>query len=124
MELPAQTDHNGESSYDLRVSQAIDRVLEAERLAQAAVASCETQGRESVERARQRRRIILERAQQRIVALHTRAARTIERRVAQVNEQHGKAVAGGMAQDADHARLQAAIETLADRLIGLGNEEA
>jgi hypothetical protein len=121
MDLPTQTGDGVETTYDVRVARAIDRVLEAERIAQVTVVECEKQGQESLERARQQRRTILERTQQRIVALHTRAARALERRVAQVREQHGQDATGGIA---DHQRLQAAIGILADRLIGLGDEES
>ena len=56
----------------------MDRVLEAERLARSAIAECEKQCHESLEQARRERRAVLERAQQRIITLHTRAARALD----------------------------------------------
>jgi vacuolar-type H+-ATPase subunit F/Vma7 len=72
---------------------------------------------------RRLRRNILQRAHDRVVALHTRAAHALEQRIAQVREQHARPVAGTIAQCDDPARLRAAIEKLADRLIGMGDEE-
>jgi len=120
---PLLSQHGSVDPYDRRVAQAIDRVLEVERAAQAAVAECKTTGQALLEQARQQRRNILQRAHDRIVALHTRAARAFEQRVAQVRDQHGRPGAGAFAQRDDPARLRAAIEKLADRLIGIGDEE-
>lgn len=122
MDIPTQTPRDGDAPDDKRVADAIDRVLDAERSAQSAIADCEKQGLESLEHARQQRRTILERAQQRIVALHTRAARALEQRVTEVREPHGRIVAGTIAPEIDHARMQAAIGRLADLLIGNGEE--
>jgi hypothetical protein len=122
MDLPTQTPRDADAPDDGGVAHAIDRVLDAEHIAQAAIADCEKQGLESLEQARQQRRSILERAQQRVVALHIRAARALEQRVAQVREPHGRTVAGTMAPEIDHTRVQAAINKLADRLIGNGDE--
>jgi len=102
----------------------MDRVLEAERVARSAIAECEKQGREFLEHARQHRRTILERAQQRIVALHAGSARAVERRVAQIRNPHGADCGAGGDGRTDRARLQAAIEQLADRLISPGDEES
>lgn len=123
MSLPTQMQRDSDAEYDTRVARAIDRVLEAERAAQSAIGECEKQTQESLEHARQQRRSILERAQKLIVALHTRAARTFDRQAAQIHQQPGKTVPGAAAQQADRARPLAAIERLADRLIGVGNEE-
>jgi hypothetical protein len=114
---------SGVPADDARVARAMDRVLEAERVSRAAIAECEKQVEESLEQARQQRRAILERAQRRIVALHTRAARTVEQRVAQIRKLHEPAAGGGIGQHANRARLQAAIEKLADHLISLRDEE-
>ncbi|MGO9933408.1 MAG: hypothetical protein ACLPV8_16580 [Steroidobacteraceae bacterium] len=118
-----QSERDSDVPYDTRIARAIDRVLEVERDARSAIADCEKQGRELMERARQQRRHIADRAHDRIVALHTRAARALKQQVAQVREQHGRPVSGGFGQGADHAHMQAALEKLADRLIGAGSEE-
>jgi vacuolar-type H+-ATPase subunit H len=119
---PGQTRHDDGARDDTRIAHAIDRVLEAERAAQSAIADCEQQGQESLEGARQQRRAILERAQQRIVALHTRAARALEQRLAQVREQQARRVAGAVAQTTDTARMLGAIEKLVDRLLSADEE--
>ena len=121
--IPTQAQRNSDVPYDMRVAQAIDRVLEVERAAQSAIAECEKQGQELLEHARQQRRDILERAHNRIVALHMRAARSFEQQVAQIREPQDRPVVGSFAQHADHASLQAAVGKLADRLIGVGDEE-
>jgi hypothetical protein len=123
MDLSTQTQHGSEVRDDMRVAHAIDRVLEAERAAQSAIAECEKQCQESLERARQERRTILERTHERVVALHTKAARALELRNTQLREQQGQAVATAGTQHDDHARAQAALEKLADWLTGDGNEE-
>jgi vacuolar-type H+-ATPase subunit H len=120
--LPPQTQRDSAVPYDMRVAQAIDRVLDVERAAQFAIAECEKQGQELLEHARQQRRDILARAHNRIVALHVRAARAFEQQVAQIREHHGRPVVGTLAQHADPASLQAAIGRLADRLIGSDEE--
>lgn len=120
MDHPTHMPRSGDAPDGDRVAQAIDRVLDAERSAQFAISDCEKQGQEALERARQQRRAILERAQQRIVALHTRAARALEQRVVQARQPQERPVAGTIAPEIDHTRVQAAIDALADRLIGIG----
>ena len=122
MQPLSQPQRDSEVPYDMRVAQAIDRVLEAERAAQSAIAECEQQGHKLLEHARQQRREILERARNRIVALHIRAARSFEQQVAQIREQYGRAVMDTFAHP-DHPSLHTAIGKLADRLIGIGDEE-
>lgn len=107
---------------DAGIAHAIDRVLQAERAAQSAIADCEKQGQESLEGARQQRRAILERSQQRIVALHARAARALEQRLAKVSEQQARSSAGAVAQTADATRMRAAIEKLVNRLLSADQE--
>ena len=124
MDLSTGAARDGGAADDERIAHAIDRMLDAERIAQSAIAECEKQGLAALEQARQQRRTLLERAQQRIVALHIRAARALEQRVAQVREQQGRAAAGKTAQDIDRTRLQAAIEKLADGLLVVGDEES
>jgi uncharacterized membrane protein YccC len=114
---------SGAPPDDACVALAMDRVLEAERLARSAIAECEKQCHESLEQARRERRAVLERAQQRIITLHTRAARALEQRVAQIRKPRGPAAGAGIGQHPDRVQLQAAIEHLADRLIGPGGEE-
>lgn len=105
-----------DSSYDARVADGMNRVLEAERNARGAIANCELQNRVLLEQARQQRRNILERAQKRIMALHVRSARALERRTAQIL---GQRETQGAAQVMDSARLMAAIDKLLERLTGV-----
>jgi CRISPR type IV-associated protein Csf3 len=95
---------------DALVARAMDRTLEAERAAQAAIAECERQSAEVLERARQQRRTVLERAQARIVALHTRAARNLARQAAP------RSAAAAIDQLSDPSRRASALARLAARL--------
>jgi nucleoside-triphosphatase THEP1 len=108
--------------YDADVASAMNRVLEAERAARAAIVDCESKMQVSLEQARQERRTILERAQKLIMALHERAARSLERQTAQILGQHEPP---GLvaAQVVDSARLQAAIDHLLERLTGSAEDE-
>jgi vacuolar-type H+-ATPase subunit H len=101
---------------DARVARAIDRVLQAERAAEATVAECERTCADILEQARQQGRVILERAQTRIVALHTRAAKGLELRVAELTEERRKSAAVTLGQLSDSNRRNAALQRLADRL--------
>ena len=116
MSLPTQTNRDMDLRYDARVAGAMNRVLEAERSAQSAVADCEQRMLASLEHARQQRRTILQRAHERIMALQARVAGALGQRTSQIREQHGGALESAAVQGADRARLQAAIERLAERL--------
>jgi hypothetical protein len=111
-----------EMTDDVRVADAMNRVLEAERAARAAIADCELRMQASLEQARQVRRSILERAQQRIAALHTRAARSLEPRTARVLGQH-EPPDFASARVVDSAQLRAAIEGLIERITGAARDE-
>jgi hypothetical protein len=97
-------------------AQAFDRVLEAERDAQAAVAACERAGSTVLEAARERARGILERAQARTVALHGRAAKKLELCAAALMEQRMKTAAEAVKQLSDPSRLAVALERVAAQL--------
>ena len=105
-----------DASRESAAAQAIDRVLEAERDAQAAVAACERAGSKVLEAARQRARGIVERAQARTVALHGRAARELELCAAAVMEQRMKTAAEAVKQLSDPGRLGVALERVAAQL--------
>ena len=123
MSVPAQTYGEMDLRYDARVADAMNRVLEAEHAAQSAVADCERQMHLSLEQARQRRRTILERAHDRIMALHLRAAQTLERRTADILARHKDAASPVAAAGADRAHFKAAIEKFAERLTCRAEEE-
>ena len=108
--------HTAESSADASVAVAIDRVLQAERSAQAAVTACESECSNLIAAARQQARTILDRAQARSVAIHARAATNLDRCAAEIMEQRMKSVATAVMQLSDPGRLSAAIERLALRL--------
>jgi vacuolar-type H+-ATPase subunit H len=105
-----------DASGDRLVAQAIDGVLEAERDAQAAMAACERAGSKVLEAARQRARGILERAQARTVALHGRAAKTLELCAAALMEQRMKTAAEAVKQLSDPGRFGVALERVAAQL--------
>ena len=108
--------HEPDESSALTSSEAMDRVLQAERDALAAVAECERESADTLEQARGRRRALLERTQGRIVALHARAAAALERRSAAILAQHQQAARAEVAQLADPELRRAALERLAARL--------
>jgi hypothetical protein len=105
-----------ESGSDPPAAQAIDRVLEAERDAQAAVAECERAGSMVLEASRQRARSIFERAQARTVALHGQAAKTLELCAAALMEQRMKAAAEAVKQLSDPGQFGVALERVAVQL--------
>jgi hypothetical protein len=101
---------------DAPAGQAIERVLEAERDAQAAVSACERAGSLALEAARQRARGIIERAQARTVALHGRAAKKVDRCAAAIMEQRMKSASEEVRQLSDPALLRLALERVAVQL--------
>lgn len=101
---------------DVLVARAMDRALEAERAAQAAIADCERQAAEALERARQQRRTILEHAQTRITALHRRAAGKLQRQAADIAARSLESAATAVEQLSDPERRTRALERLAARL--------
>jgi vacuolar-type H+-ATPase subunit H len=105
-----------QATGDPQAGQAIERVLEAERAAQAAVAECERAGSVVLEAARQRARGIVERAQARTVALHGRAAKKVERCAAAIMEQRMKTAAEEVKQLSDPDLLRLALERVAAQL--------
>jgi hypothetical protein len=105
-----------EAGGDPLAAQAIDRVLEAERDAQAAVAACERAGSMVLEASRQRARSIFERAQARTVALHGRAAKTLEQCAAALMEQRMKTAAEAVKQLSDPGLFGVALERVAVQL--------
>jgi hypothetical protein len=105
-----------EPGGDPQAAQAIARVLDAEREAQAAVAECERSGSVVLEAARQRARGIVERAQARTVALHGRAAKKVERCAAAFMEQRMKSAAEEVKQLSDPELLRLALERVAAQL--------
>ena len=104
------------AGVDPAAAQAIDRVLEAERAAQAAVAACERAGSKVLDAAREQARGIFERAQARTVALHGRAARKLEQCAAAFMEDRMKAAAEAVKQLSDPGRLGVALERVATQL--------
>jgi regulator of protease activity HflC (stomatin/prohibitin superfamily) len=104
------------AGFDPTAAQAIDRVLEAEREAQAAVAACEQEGTKVLEAAREQARGIIERAQARTVALHGRAAKKLELCAAAFMEERMKTAAEAVKQLSDPGRLGVALERVVTQL--------
>lgn len=71
-------DKSVHSPRDLAVAAAIDRVLNAERASEAAIAEAGTRAAERIEGARAFRRALLDRTQARITSLHANAAAALE----------------------------------------------
>ena len=108
----------GTTQSDALVVRAMDRVLESEHTAQAELAECERNCNQMLERSREQRRAILEHAHARIVALHTRAAKALELRTAEIVEHRKQTVAATAAQQSDPARLSDALQRLVTELTG------
>jgi hypothetical protein len=110
--------HDSRPEPDSLAASAMNRVLESERQAQVTIAECENLCSEQLERARQQRRAILERAQARIVALHTRAANKLEQRTSEAMEKARISAAGADAGLEAPGRRDEALERLVSQLIG------
>lgn len=108
----------GDTQSDALVVRAMDRVLESERAAQVTLAECERNCNQTLERSREQRRAILERAHTRIVTLHTRAAKALELRTADIVEQRRQTAEATAAQQSDPARLSDALQRLVTELTG------
>jgi len=113
---PPPTNTDPQDATNIAATAAMDRVLEAERDAIAALTECERQSAADLEYARRQRRALLERTQARIVALHARAAHALERRGADILASHLRSSTAEVAQLADPGRRRAALERLAARL--------
>jgi hypothetical protein len=105
-----------DAGSDALAAQAMNRVLEAERDAQAALTACERAGSTVLEGARQTARGIVERAQARTVALHGRAAKNLELCAAALMERRMKSAAEAVRQLSDPGRLSVALERVAAQL--------
>lgn len=114
--LMKSSDSATQVGADPLAAQMIERVLEAERDARAAVAACERAGSMLLDGARQRARSIVERAQARTVALHGRAARKLERCAAALMEERMQAAAEAVKQLSDPDLLGLALERVAAQL--------
>lgn len=115
MAQPPRLDLRPDASADLLAQQAIERVLEAEREARAAVEDCEAQAARLVAEARQGARRIAERADARIDALRAAARTRFAAERARLNAE-GQRVAPMAPQT--EVRMAAAVEELAARLSG------
>ena len=107
---------------DTRVARAIDHVLDSEHAAREAIAQCERECAEALERAREHRRAILDRAQKRILALHERSTSALQRSLATSGEERGKPSAAVSARFSDPLRHRRSLERLAASLTTLPAE--
>jgi F0F1-type ATP synthase membrane subunit b/b' len=95
------------------IADAIDRVLEAEHAAAAAIAAAKASARAALEAAREERRRILERSRARITRLHERAASQLATRLAQLDQSVAAATRGA---DSSHELTDEVIAIVAARL--------
>jgi hypothetical protein len=102
-----------DESLEAQVARAIDRVLESEQLASAAIAECERECAAAIEEARAARRSILDRARQRIITLHARCNQIIEQRLAGTSVEPGSTTPAGEAGVPAPLRRRQALERLA-----------
>ena len=98
---------------DARIADAIDRVLEAEHATAAAIADAQTDAQASVEAAREARRLILEKARERVLQLHERAQRRLDETLRMLDAQ---AASTGADDTALAAVTDGAVARVAARL--------
>jgi hypothetical protein len=109
-------------SSEVLVTRAMDSVLQSEREAQAALDECERECEHLLELSREQRRVIVERARARIVALHNRAAKALETRTTELAQQRRQAAAAAAVQLSDPGPRSSALERLTARLTGASAE--
>jgi hypothetical protein len=99
------------------VSAAADRaiacVLQAERDARIAVLACERQSESELQVARERARVIAERAAVRVARVHRAVEARLEAALARIDTQRSELAADANDAPADPARLAAAVQQLA-----------
>lgn len=105
-----------DNHQEASAARAMDRVLHAERAAQAALAECEKRAAVTLEAAREQRQRILERAQARMVALHTGIAESLERRAQAIAVKRRQSTESAQGSLSDTARRRRAVESLAGQL--------
>jgi regulator of protease activity HflC (stomatin/prohibitin superfamily) len=104
--------------------EAMNRVLEAERAAHAAVAECEAQAAALLEAAQQQARRIHTRADNRLSQIHAHCALALGQQVEQLLQQDTGTTATPNLGDEMHELLAAAVTRLAESLTGgVGNDE-
>jgi hypothetical protein len=95
---------------------AIARVLAAERDARNAVAECARQAEHEVQVARERVRAIGARGAERVARVQRSTDRRLTLALARIAAERAALTAASGGRDVDAARLQAAVDTLADEL--------
>lgn len=96
--------------------EAMNRVLEAERAADAAVADCATRAAAVIEMAQQQARRIHSRTDSRISQVHAHCALALGRQVETLLQQEAEQAADASLDAAMHQVLAAAVERLAQSL--------
>ena len=97
---------------------AVNRVLEAERLAKQAIEGCRRDAAEVVETARRQARRINERTDARVSAVHIRCDLDIAQRKAEIDAAGRNIPTDVDLNEQDLAKLDEAVEALAARLSG------
>lgn len=103
-------------SASAAADRAIACVLQAERDARVAVHACEQQSESEVQAARERARVIAERAAVRVARVHRAVEARLEASLARIEAQRAALTAEATVTPADPARLAAAVQTLAKEL--------
>lgn len=108
----------GESdASNAQASDAMHQVLQSEEESRARIDACARECQEAVERARARRRRLLERSQTRITALHARAAQALKERSNALLVQARAEAHASAAQPDPPERMQSALDRLVTQLI-------
>lgn len=100
----------------------IDRVLQAERQADKAIADCRRRAERVLEAAREQARRVAQRADQRITAVHARCVEATESRIEALREQMPAEDPGAVDPDRERRCLHLTVSRLAARLTGEDDE--
>lgn len=103
-------------SASAAADRAIACVLQAERDARIAVQACEQQSENEIQLARERARVIAERAAARVARVHHTVEARLDAELARIDAQRSALAAEGHDAPADPARLAAAVQALAQEL--------
>jgi vacuolar-type H+-ATPase subunit H len=103
---------------EMPANSAVNRVLEAERLAKKAIEGCRQGAAEVVESARRQARRIVERTDARVSAVHIRCDLDVAQRKAEIDAAARNIPTDVDLTEQDLAKLDEAVEALAAQLSG------
>ncbi|MCW8963390.1 MAG: hypothetical protein OQL16_06290 [Gammaproteobacteria bacterium] len=97
---------------------AINKVLQAEGKSKEEVENCRQQAADIIESGRNQARRITNRADDRISTIHAKADLSINRRLAELQQEMASLSGESVLDEKAHDRLQAAVESLLNEMVG------